>query len=279
MLYIGFTKKYFTLWSVTTRTETTGTSDNWITYEVTNFNFIQNLSMTECEAIAKAKEFGCKNLTPDADLYGRSVSWSKKQVIDSFINIEFFLFGKYQGQPIDETDDVDYLCWYKSNVLNNCQSDENYKHRDYCNKVLAEKFGFVTMFGEKPQKHEYYKELYPHLKAAEKHLKLVCENEARNNSYDNILTEKMLSGSFEKNVNDYGYGNIKVESGNFEFEFKAKFKRTKANYYNGYEYYLPVDASGTARRIKNKDVKIVGAFKYDSNYGKSVFFIESFEII
>lgn len=117
MLCIGFSKKYYTLWDVSS-------VENFIeingqprkastTY---NYNYIQNLSI-DCE---KAKKrfttiTGEKAPEVDEDLYGRNQSWKNTVENDVYKECEMHI-GTYQGQKIDEIEDVEYLHWFYNNV-------------------------------------------------------------------------------------------------------------------------------------------------------------------
>lgn len=70
---IGFTSKYYTLWTVEVRKEYDRQGSY---YYKTLFTYHQNLSMELEVAQEKAKEFGCVDLEPDHDLYGRNRSFS-----------------------------------------------------------------------------------------------------------------------------------------------------------------------------------------------------------
>lgn len=45
--------------------------------------------------------------------------------------------------------------------------------------------------------------------------------------------------------------------------FNLRFDKIKANYYNGFEYYLPVDGKGKTKRVKNKKIELLD---FDVNY-------------
>ena len=112
MLQIGFSTKYFTLWDVQNQTEYSG-SEGQYSYNVTRFTYLQNLSLVEEKAIAKAKEKGCTQLGINDELRGRSGrSFEKRTRIEKEFELHQFTYGKYEGDDIRENTDVNYLKWY-----------------------------------------------------------------------------------------------------------------------------------------------------------------------
>ena len=73
---IGFTTEYYTLWSISTDIRY---ANEYTTYQVTNFVFIQNLSKDLDKAVAKAIEMGVTDTEVDTDLYGRKNSWNDRK--------------------------------------------------------------------------------------------------------------------------------------------------------------------------------------------------------
>lgn len=123
MLRIGKANEYFTLWSVSNETRYTSQKQP---YEVTHFLFMGNLSKDLNKAQEKAKNKGCKDLTPDESLRGQTRwersgnTWEPEQ-----IPAGSFQFGKYEGKDITEmmnedikknpdewSDFQSYLSWY-----------------------------------------------------------------------------------------------------------------------------------------------------------------------
>lgn len=109
-LKIGFSTQYYTLWDVVTSKEFTQGNKF---YNVTHFNYIQNLSYSEKEAIKKASDMGCIDLVPDEELKGKSASFMTK---DKPVYEEWeFNRGKYENKDIRICDDLGYLKWYFEN--------------------------------------------------------------------------------------------------------------------------------------------------------------------
>lgn len=248
MLRIGFSTKYFTLWNVDTRTEWKTIDGFNFPYQVTYFNYIQNLSMTEEDAIKKAILHGCENLEVDAELYGRNSSWSKQRELFSRIpsNVSYFFeFGKYSGKPIKDTNDSQYLFWYFQETRNiHCKS-----------RLLAE-FGFVEMNGSL-----VHGELARRILRQEE----VCEQ---------IRRERKIIGKMCGNLTAEGVGRMEVED---ELFIYLKFPEFNLQSYNGHEYGLP-SLAGKGKRIKGKILEI----EIDEDDKDSLFFdfnVKKFKII
>ena len=69
-LAIGFTEKYYTLWSV--RTDPVYIGDRLIGHDFQK-SYIKNLSMDKEKAIDKARKLGCVDLVPDPTLRGTNL--------------------------------------------------------------------------------------------------------------------------------------------------------------------------------------------------------------
>jgi len=108
---IGFTNKYFTLWSERTFKVFGGMC--------VAFDYKQNLSMSEEEAIKKFKErFGCE---PEIDDGLRGKYQSFEYMVYTDMGGETALpFGKYEGKILKDiiVDDPEYLLWLKVNCSN-----------------------------------------------------------------------------------------------------------------------------------------------------------------
>lgn len=227
MLRIGFSRKYFTLWDVTSE-NVYSTAPNGQHYKSginTRFTYYQNLSMDKDKAIEKAKAKGCTDLEPDTDLYGQNRSFVRKQIIKYSYPDNQFKFGKYQGQDIDKSDDVNYLGWYFGQTNN-----------DVAKKRLLElDKNLVEFRGDLITKEDFERIL------------LAEENQFK------LKTTGELEVTFEKNI-DFD-GNIFVEG------VYLQFPEVKEQYYNGFNYYLPA-FNGKGKRIKNKTftVKAIPAY-------------------
>lgn len=113
MLKIGFANKYYTLWDVTTEpvySEANG--QHFQTGTKTNFYYQQNLSISMKKAQAKAQKMGCKDLTPDDSLRGKSRTFSTYKANEDIFTEDQFKFGRHQALQIIDCKDVGYLVWY-----------------------------------------------------------------------------------------------------------------------------------------------------------------------
>jgi len=272
-LAIGFANKYFTLWNVSSREETVGNEDNWTTYNVTDRHFIQNLSMDEEKAIKKAKDMGCKNLIPDEGLYGVSQSWSSKEVKESYSNPELFKFGRYQGTRIDEIleSEIDYLLWYASE-----QTDE--EHLLHIRKVSIEKFGFVNILGNTPI--DDIECIFRNKEEAKLALEAESLHYIKEDFKKYCYGKTVLVGFLKHNLDEDGEGYFFIVTADaIEVRFDIRFSEVKENYYNGYEYYLPIDSKGKAKRVKNKTIEVFGEWKYSEEQGEKAFYVNDFKVL
>ncbi|AGF91635.1 hypothetical protein Phi47:1_gp35 [Cellulophaga phage phi47:1] len=97
---IGFATVYYTLWNITK-------SENYEWFNgkshlvsvTTNFNYMQNLSMNEDEAVDKIKsKFNLENVFVDDDLRGETRSFKRLKKIA--LPYQVFPFGLYKGSEI-----------------------------------------------------------------------------------------------------------------------------------------------------------------------------------
>jgi len=102
MLRIGFTNKYFTLWSI--YEPYLKYVNEFESYEKVDYHFIQNLSMDKEKAIEKAIMKGATNEI-DYDLKGEhSYTWTSQL---KFMGEDYqFPFGKLVGEDIRTSNDI-----------------------------------------------------------------------------------------------------------------------------------------------------------------------------
>jgi len=136
MYYIGFTNKYYTLWSVYSEdsyVQINGeTRKNGIK---THHIYIQNLSYDLVSAKLRAEQItGEKNITFDSELKGKNHSFYSFEKISPYMNDEFDK-GKFAGQKIEKCTDIDYLKWSYDNLL--------YDNRREIAKIILLKNGYV----------------------------------------------------------------------------------------------------------------------------------------
>ena len=225
MLRIGFSNKYFTLWEVTTTTEFKNFDGLHLPYQKTYFHYLQNLSMDENEAKRKAIFKGVENFEIDHDLFGRNASFFHKKELFSKIPSDksyFFEFGKFQGEPIKNCTDFDYLFWFFNESQN-----------IHAKAILLEN-GFVEFEGQ-----------IVHDEHAKK-IKL------RNLVFSELKSKKEIQVEILSNLNEHGC---------FRFSFKNEvlwggfFGMKKQMFYNGITYFLPI-IDGKAKRFKGKTAKL-----------------------
>ena len=230
MKAIGFANKYYTLWEVTSKViESKYSKSTFMTC-----TYLKNISMD----IDKVKAL-YPGLEIDESLNGHSCTfeYAKEQ---KEINTDKFNFGKYEGNLIPECTDNSYLCWF----FDNCDGErkQNVEAR------LVE-LGFVV----------------------KDDIIFTQEEIAKEEQIEKMLSNKEeLEVVFNKNLNiefdssDKCYGVYRNEDG-----ILFKFNDVKLNYYNGFEYGLPL-VNGKAKRIKNKTIKIKD-YKYEiTKYDKIV---------
>ena len=225
MLRIGFSTKYFTLWDVQETIEWTSVGGLNLPYQKISYCYIQNLSMDENEAKRKAIFKGVENFEIDHDLFGRNASFFHKKELFSKIPSDksyFFEFGKFQGEPIKNCTDFDYLFWFFNESQN-----------IHAKAILLEN-GFVEFEGQ-----------VVHAEHAKK-IKL------RDLVFNEIKEKKEVEVEI--------ISNLAFENG-FMFSFKNEvlngiyLGEKKEMFYNGFTYYLPI-IEGKAKRFKGKTAKL-----------------------
>lgn len=225
---IGFANKFYTLWQITEDTKPLG---NGRSYVITNYTFIKNISFDKGVALSKYPE-----AIFDENLRGKTISWeTKKEVWD---NVDTFRFGKYNGQKINETDDVDYIAWYWNQIGGD--------HREFVSNVLKEygyevhTYTYENYYGEtKTGKNLLSPEVLENMRKVATELEILLEKCKNNEVFEFVPTKNL----------DY---NGEFRDGNIIY----RFENFKLMEYAGNEYGLPLDSKGKAKRIKNKNIKI-----------------------
>jgi len=222
---IGFANKFYTLWSITEETKPLGNGHN---YMITHYTFIKNISFDKEVAMKKYP-----NLPVDENLRGKSASWyTTKEVWD---NVDTFRFGKYKYEKIDNTD-LNYLAWYWDNI--------DGEHKEYVGEILKAN-GYeiryrISEFNNQKVAHQY-------LISPED-----LEKEKENNKIVNSLEEKLKNKKMIEFTPEYNpdmEGDIRIG------DVIYHFNEVKENWYNGFNYYLPV-VNRKQKRIKNKKLNI-----------------------
>ena len=243
MLRIGFSNKFFTLWDVKETIEWTSVGGFNLPYQKISYCYIQNLSMDENEAKRKAIFKGVENFEIDKDLFGRNASFFHKKELFSKIPSDksyFFEFGKFQGEPIKNCTDFDYLFWYFNESQN-----------IHAKAILLEN-GFVEIDGqilhaEHAKKIKLRNLVFKELEGKEEVQVEILSNIDGNNCFRFSYKNEVLWGGFQG--------------------------QTKAMFYNGITYYLPV-IDGKAKKIKGKIVTLKiekNGFEVDFNVNKIIF--------
>lgn len=221
MLRIGFADKYFTLWNVTTSTEYSNAGGVFLPYQKTYFNYLKNLAMDEKKAKTKAILEGVEHFDVDHDLRGKSASFVTDRAMFSKMPTEkspFFEFGKYDGKKITEINDENHLFWYFMQTQN-----------IHCRRRLLSDFGFVE-WNDQIVSGEHFEKI-----------------SKRENIEKTIVENREFIGSLNSNLNEYGVGRIDVDGELFH----CRFPKSKSQYYNGRNFFIPVQ-NGKGKRIKGK---------------------------
>jgi hypothetical protein len=240
MLQIGFSTKYFTLWNVINETQYSGDRGQYA-YNVTKFQYIQNLSLNEEKAKEKAKGFGVKDLSVNDDLYGKSgKSWEKRERIVKTYEPFQFRFGKYEDEDIRKSDDVDYLKWYFGETDNMIAAERMVELDDSWSIVDGELLTATQVEGV-----ELKKSIEVGLKKTGKIVVFV-----------------------DRNIDDHG--SFYVDGVSYIFDDIVE------RWYRDYPYYLPV-LGGKSKRIKNKTVELTVEFgqRFDYDY----WIVKDFKIV
>lgn len=248
MKVIGFTNKYYTLWEVT---EETKDLHNGRSIHIVHNVYIKNISFDREKAFAAypGVEFS-------EDLRGHSSSFDRPEII--WTGVDTFRFGKYDGQKIEEINDIKYTAWYWNQIWD--------KHRDFVSEYLK-KNGYEvrtrtwTTYEGQEQTDEY-------LMSPED---LEIEKEDIKNY--NITKEKVQNNEILTFVPDM---NLTDEGEYREGNILYHFPEIKENYYNGWTYYTPV-LNGKAKRFKNRTVT-VKSYSFEEKTGYILVNVIDFEI-
>lgn len=247
--FIGFTNKYYTLWTMTEDFKPLG---NGRTYVVQHFTYIQNISMDRETAFKKYP--GVEYME---GLRGKSHSFDYENEV--WDNVDTFRFGKYQYSKIDEINDLDYTAWYWEQIYGD--------HREYVSEYLKN-------HGYEIRTHNWIS--YDGMEKTNEYLMspedLEIEREDIKNY--NITKEKVQNNevlTFVPNMNLTDEGEYR--DGNIIYHFPE----VKENYYNDWIYYTPV-LKGKAKRFKNRTV-IVKSYSFEEKTDYILVNVNDFEIV
>lgn len=233
MLRIGFATEFYTLWDISKEImySTNARGEHFPSYEKVSYYYMQNLSKDEFKAKEKAKNMGAIDLDVDEELFGRNNSFSKQVKLNSELprNINpFFTFGKYQEAPILECVDISYLEWYFKETNNR-----------YAKQVLLAN-GYVE-FDNNVYNQEEYAKILENLEKAK----------IRDHFVKSLESGEQIELTFTILSNANSYGIVRTT-----LPLDLIFTETKAMYYKGIEYYLPI-IDTKAKKLKNKEITAI----------------------
>ena len=236
MLKIGFANVYYTLWDVTSDTiySTNANGNHFPSGTSTRYTYYQNLSKDEQKAKEKAKLKGVIELEVDPDLRGKNRSWTKTTMLPvepKEVDPLVYQFGKYSNEPVNESNDLDYLKWYYYQL-----PEYPISHVDYPKHNGVVKDRILELSNEHC---EYNDELMLITQRDDIMVGVVNKEFVKEHGY--------YIGTFERNVDDHG--RINVDGIDF------MFPEVVTRYYQDWEYYLPVKG-GKGKRVKGKRIKI-----------------------
>ena len=241
MLTIGFANKFYTLWDCTVDVNT---DDRGIKHTVCKNQYIKNISFDLNKA---------QNLYP-----GAPVDESLKGHTGSFTctYIEYpddmFKYGKYCGMKFKEVNDYEYMAWYFTTTGVKSQEELMYILKNHGYRFFPY---FDKTWGIETEE-EYQKRL-------------------AHDAVLDIVRESVIN-DFNNGTLEFFIGNNLSYEGEYydaKSEFTLKFDSVKANYYQGFEYYLPV-LNGKCKRIKNKFIHIL-----DGEIIDGVILVHNFEVV
>lgn len=239
---IGFANKFYTLWQISEETKPLG---NGRSYVITHYTYVKNISFDKETALAKYP-----GATLNENLRGMTRSWDSapKEVWD---NVDTFRFGKYAYTKIADNTDTNYLEWYWNQVYAD--------HKEYVGSVLKSR-GYEIRSCNSGSEYLMSPEALENERIAE-----VNKNKALNFLSKNEAFEI----SFDHNPNYEG--DCRID------DIIYHFQQVHENYYQGWEYYLPV-INGKQKRIKNKNLVIKNYTYRTEDNGLIVVEILDFEI-
>lgn len=231
-LAIGFSGKMYTLWKMKVVTQTTPWG-----YEETRryYSFVKSVS----KSLEKAQKL-YENAEYIEKLNGHRRSFEEfdKRV---WISPEFFRFGKYFRERIDECEDFRYLEWYYEQI-----TDED--HRKYVEVYLRENGYGIAKCGD-------YKYLVSPLEMKRRGL----ISDKYKDIIEKLNNNESINFAPEKNLNYRG------EYYDSSSEITYKFENYKVNSYDGYVYALPM-INDKAKRIKFKNLVLTSyTYSFDDN--------------
>lgn len=221
MKVIGKANKFYTLWEIS---EDVRQMRDGRSYTVTHCCFIKNLSFDKEAAMAKVP-----GAEVDETLRGHH-SFERVQYPEP--PADEFRFGKYSGTKVADCTDIEYLAW----VWNSAEEMFSEEVKPIVESKLA-----AAGYRKLHDTH-YYSD--PATVAAWE-----AEQEELDEFIDSLSDGKVevtLAGNLDED------GTACLHNG----KVVIKFNEIAEYYYKGYNYYLPLDSKGKAKRIKNKTLVI-----------------------
>jgi len=229
-LAIGFSNKYYTLWSMTTRVNQT----EW-GYETRRYySFEKNLGKDLAKIQAK---YPGVEINEKLNGHRRTFEEFDKRV---FTSNDYFKFGKYSRTRINECEDLHYLEWYVEQIT------DDPEHLNVVTKYL-ESFGYEISWCGKYIYLLNPVEVKRKSLTRDKYKDIMIKLE--NHDSINMAPERNLDRNgeyFHKSMN-----------------IIYKFKNFENYAYDGYFYSLPL-LNGKGKRIKFKNVTITD-YTYETN--------------
>ena len=214
---IGFTRKYYTLWSFETTYDYNASN---VLVKHDRYTYIKNISFDKEKAISKYPE-----ATVDESLNGRRGSFVKSTYI---AEKDKFQFGKYKGMKFSECHDYEYMAWF----YKQCSTEDQ---KLYLTSILCSN-GY-KLYGDELVSPEKLEEIH--------------KEELKTANTEKLLEKKVpFMVTFSSSLSDYGEYLVD------DLNILLSFKEYKVMTYQGFYYGLPKDEKGTSKRIKNKQVLI-----------------------
>lgn len=241
---IGFTNKYFTLWSYqlqplySTRITANG-EQHFKSGERHIFCYIKNISMDESKAREQYPEL---NINPDLRGKKREYSWSSGYSGRTEYAPELLHRGRYTAALISEFENASYLAWFADEY-----KGENAERQTLIENRLNELKWFK------------YKD-YSWMPEA-KYNKLIQRDQAKSDMLAKFVDGGQLTVQFERNLD--GIGCYKHEG------VEIFFPEIKKMSYRDFVYALP-EIKGRGKKIKGKTVELTvktGDWSRTNSYG------------
>lgn len=249
---IGFTEKFYTLWTYEAEKVATGQHSGYIKH---NWNYIQNLSFD----LEKAK-----SKFPNAEIDLQQKGNKSFSTIENYDNTpdEVMWFGQHKGALIAEIPEK-YIVW----LLEKCDN----KPRIIKNSLIAQRIMMNNEAAEIAEEKRISEIPVLHNETElevifEKNLQIVGDYIYNKETEDEDFVPTHAAYSFELNG----------------LSVCLLFEDYAEMYYNGYSYALP-KLKGSAKRIKGKTLKLKITQEGDIEVSKSeklqTFLVKSFEIL